>query len=338
MSNSALKKLRFDDHQPALTSLYDEVITGLQQSPRSIQPKFFYDETGSRLFEAICDTPEYYLTQTEIAILSAHLDEIADCIGPDCLLIEPGSGSSHKVRVLLEAIRPHTYMPLDISGDYLLKVAQDLVVEYPDLRVHASCIDYTAPIDLPTYPKILRRVAFFPGSSIGNFHPDEAVAFLSNIAAMVQSDGGLLIGVDLKKDAAILNAAYNDSAGITADFNLNLLERINRELEADFDTDKFEHHAYYNQAKGRIEMHLVSQTRQQINIDDQQFRFTQGENIYTESSYKYTISEFQSLASRAGFEAVKVWTDPAQLFSVHYFRRANPGLMPIPVNSDLPTP
>jgi len=322
MRHSALKKLRFDDHQPALACLYDEVITGLNHRPRAIQPKFFYDEKGSKIFEAICDTPEYYLTQTEIAILTDNLDEIADCIGPDCLLIEPGSGSSHKIRVLLEAIRPHTYMPLDISGDYLLSVARDLVVEYPELNVHASCIDYTVPIDLPSYPKKLRRVAFFPGSSIGNFNPDEAISFLSNIASMVHSNGGLLIGVDLKRDSSILNAAYNDAAGMTAEFNLNLLERINRELDADFNTDRFEHHAYYNKVKSRVEMHLVSQTRQQVRIDEHRFTFSREESIHTENSYKYTITEFQSLARKAGFESVRVWTDPAQLFSVHYFRRA----------------
>jgi len=322
MSNSALKSLRFDDHQPVFSSLYDEVTSGLSQDPKAIQPKFFYDEIGSQLFEAICETPEYYLTRTEIAILTNNLDEIAEYIGPDCLLVEPGSGSSQKVRVLLEAIRPHTYMPLDISGDYLLSVARGLAGEYPELRVHASCIDYTNPIDLPKYPKEFRRVAFFPGSSIGNFNPEEAALFLSNIASMVQPDGGLLIGVDLKKDASILNAAYNDAAGVTADFNLNVLERSNRELNADFNTQLFGHRAFYNAAKGRIEMHLVSQTDQQVSIDGQSFNFSNGENIHTENSYKYSIDEFQALASQAGFEPVKVWTDAAQLFSVHYFRCA----------------
>jgi len=323
MNLAAIDRLRFDDRQPVLSSLYDEIITGLNQTRRTIPPKFFYDETGSKLFEAICETPEYYPTRTEIAILKENIDEIEQYIGPDCLLIEPGSGSSHKVRVLLEAIHPHIYMPLDISGDYLLEVARNLVDEYPGLHVHAGCIDYTVPIDLPAHPTDLRRVAFFPGSSIGNFEPDEAVSFLSNIAAMVRPDGGLLIGVDLKKDPAILNAAYNDAAGITADFNLNLLERANRELGSDFDPNKFRHSAFYDAAKNRVEMHLVSQTRQQVHIGRHHFKFAQGESIHTESSYKYTIAEFQALARRAGFEAIKVWVDTEQLFSVHYFRFAS---------------
>jgi len=322
MSAPAMASLRFDDHQPTLSNLHDEVINGLKQCPRAIQPKFFYDETGSRLFDAICETPEYYPTRTEIAILTNNINEISAHIGPDCLLIEPGSGSSHKVRVLLEAIRPHTYMPIDISGDYLLTVAKELVIEYPEINVHASCIDYTAPINLPAYPEKLRRVAFYPGSSIGNFKPHQAVSFLSNIATLVGPDGGLLIGVDLKKDPAILNAAYNDAAGITADFNLNILKRINRELDANFNTQLFGHRAFYNADKGRIEMHLVSKTDQSAHINDQRYNFTAGENIHTENSYKYSINEFQALASQAGFEPVKVWTDPAQLFSVHYFRCA----------------
>jgi len=323
MSLSVVDRLYFDDRQPVLSSLYDEIITGLNQTPRTIPPKFFYDETGSKLFEAICETPEYYPTRTETAILEENINEIKQCIGRDCLLIEPGSGSSHKVRVLLEVIRPHTYMPLDISGKYLLTVARNLVDEYPGLRVHAGCIDYTVPIDLPAHPAGLRRVAFFPGSSIGNFEPDEAVSFLTNIASMVRSDGGLLIGVDLKKDPMILNAAYNDAAGITADFNLNLLARVNRELGADFDPDKFQHSAFYDVGKSRVEMHLVSQAEQQVYIGGHCFKFSRGESIHTENSYKYTIAEFHALADQAGFEAVRVWTDAEQLFSVHYFRFAS---------------
>jgi len=322
MNTPAMASLRFDDHQPTLSNLHDEVISGLNQRPRAIQPKFFYDETGSRLFDAICETPEYYPTRTEIAILANNINEISDHIGTDCLLIEPGSGSSQKVRVLLEAIRPHTYMPIDISGDHLLTVAKELLIEHPEINVHASCIDYTAPINLPAYPENLRRVAFFPGSSIGNFKPHQAVSFLSNIAAMVHPDGGLLIGVDLKKDPSILNAAYNDTEGITADFNKNLLTRINRELNADFDRQQFEHRAFYNAAKGRIEMHLISRIDQTVHIDGQRFNFSAGENIHTENSYKYSIDEFKALACQAGFEPVRVWTDPAQLFSVHYFRCA----------------
>lgn len=319
MTLASPNMLRFEDNLPVISSLYDEVIDGLKQTPPAIPPKYFYDETGSKLFDAICETPEYYPTRTEIGLLNQNINEISECIGPDCLLIEPGSGSSHKVRVLLEAIRPHTYMPMDISGDYLHSVAKKLVIEYPYLRVHASCIDYTAPMELPAYPENLRRVAFFPGSSIGNFEPDCAVSFLSNIATLVQPTGGLLIGVDLKKDPSILNAAYNDKAGFTAAFNVNVLKRINAELGADFKTEKFKHRAFYNGNKGRIEMHLVSQTRQQVHINEHCFTFLPGEYIHTENSYKYSIDEFKTLAIKAGFKPVKVWTDAAQLFSVHYF-------------------
>ena len=318
--NSVATQLRFYDLEPQTSTLYDDVVYGLQQPKKFIAPKYFYDERGSHLFDAICETEEYYPTRTEIAILEDNLDEICSCLGSDCVLVEPGSGSSQKVRLLLDTLEPHTYMPLDISSDYLKSVASGLAREYPNINVTAACIDYTAPIELPHVPKARRRVAFFPGSSIGNFNSDEAVAFLGNLAEFVRPDGGLLIGVDLKKDTNILNAAYNDKHGITAQFNLNLLVHINRELGADFDFDGFAHQAFYNEQRDRIEMHLISKRQQQVCVADHSFRFATGESIHTENSYKYTIEGFQALAQQAGFRPCKVWTDPDHLFSVHYMK------------------
>lgn len=318
MNISTATKISFYDQEPVQASLYDEVIQGLKNSPRAIPPKFFYDEQGSQLFDAICETPEYYPTRTEMSILKKHLAEIAQLIGSGCLLIEPGSGSSQKVRSLLDTICPNAYMPMDISGDYLRTVAEEIASEYPWLDVHATCTDYTKPLELPFSPPNTRKIAFFPGSSIGNFEPEQAVVFLSHIAHMVEPDGGLLIGVDLKKATDVLDAAYNDAEGMTAAFNLNLLSHINEELDADFNIDGFDHHAFYNEDKGRVEMHLLSRLKQTVNIDSMQFKFTEGESIHTENSYKYDVDEFHDLAMRAGLTPVKTWTDSEQLFSFHY--------------------
>jgi len=317
---NTLNTLSFYDFHPVQANLHDEVLFGLNQSVRSIPPKFFYDERGSQLFDNICNTPEYYPTRTEMGILEKNIDDISECIGAECILVEPGSGSSEKVRMLLDDIRPQAYVPMDISKDYLLTVAEQLALEYPWLQIHATCVDFTRNIRLPVSVDDHRTVAFFPGSSIGNFEPHAAVLFLKNIATIVGPHGGLLIGVDLKKDPRILNAAYNDTQGITAEFNLNLLHRINRELDADFDVNKFDHHAFYNETDGRIEMHLVSNESQDIHINGDTFRFAAGENIHTENSYKYSIEEFQMLARQAGFDLVNAWTDANQLFSVHYYQ------------------
>lgn len=325
MATASNKKntIRFYDYHPAQADLLDEVIQGMESSPRSIAPKFFYDEKGSQLFDAICETSEYYPTRTEIKILEQNIDEIAEHVGEDCLLIEPGSGSSQKVRVMLDVINPKAYMPLDISKDYLKLAAEDVAAEYPWLEVHAACVDYTSPFPLPPCHEKARKVAFFPGSSIGNFDPEHAVEFLTNLAHMLEADGGLLIGVDLKKNKDILHAAYNDNDGITAAFNENLLTRISDELDANFDSEKFHHHAFYNEKLGRIEMHLVSDETHTVSIGEHDFEFKKDETIHTESSYKYTINEFQSLAKKAGFEPVNVWTDPNNLFSIHYFEIKN---------------
>lgn len=308
----------YDEHPPQ-TDFYHEIITGLSRRPRHIPPKFFYDERGSELFDAICRTEEYYPTRTEQALLQYYAGEIAELIGPRCLLIEPGSGNSEKVRLLLDKLQPAAYLPMDISRDFLYQAAEDLAQEYPWLEVHATCIDFTAPITLPWSAPGCPHLIFFPGSSIGNFEPDQAEVFLRNLRNTAGPRGSLLIGVDLKKDPAILNAAYNDAAGVTAAFNQNLLTRLQREIGAKLDPELFDHQAFYNAELGRVEMHLVSREQQAIEINSQRFEFDQGESIHTESSYKYTIDEFIELAGRAGFSSRKVWTDPDQLFSLHYF-------------------
>jgi dimethylhistidine N-methyltransferase len=311
-------RIRFYDFHPKAADFFGEVILGLSQRPRAIAPKFFYDERGSQLFEAICQTSEYYPTRTEIAILTRHIEEITSYLRPNCLLVEPGSGNSQKVRILFDANRPRAYIPVDISRDFLLWAARRVGADYPALDVYAICADYTAPFTLPANLPDAHKVVFFPGSSIGNFTPDEAVAFLANLARLVGSGGGVLIGVDIKKDTALLNAAYNDAQGLTADFNLNLLTRINRKLGADFNETRFRHHAFYDAATGRVEMRIVSNDTQVVCIAGRQFEFRENDAITTEYSYKYTIAEFQALSARAGFSSIKAWTDTDGLFSVHY--------------------
>lgn len=309
--------VRFYDLHPPKSDLRQEVLAGLASDPRRLSPKWFYDRRGSELFEAITETPEYYPTRTELALLEQHSEEMAALLGSDCLLVELGSGSSRKIRLLLDALSPAAYMPVDISRDFLLDAARELAGEFPEVEVHAICADYSRGLQLPWAPDHLPRAAFFPGSSIGNFEPAQAQRLLEHLAHALGSGGQLLIGVDLQKDPAILNAAYNDAQGITAAFNLNLLSRINRELDADFDLEAFSHHAFYNEALGRVEMHLVSDCSQRVNVAGTVFEFDQGDGIHTESSYKYTVEGFQQLARPAGFAPVQVWTDPEALFSVH---------------------
>lgn len=320
MNAQMIGDIQFYDEHPKPVDFYAEVIHGLQSKPKLIPPKFFYDEAGSKLFDAICEVPEYYPTRTEMALLYEHADEIAALIGKECLLIEPGSGSSQKVRLLLDALQPAAYMPMDISRAHLLNAAQQLSEDYPWLEVHATCVDFTTEMKLRFCPPSIHKVAFFPGSSIGNFEPADAIGFLRNMANMVGSGGGLLIGVDLKKDHSILNAAYNDAQGVTAEFNLNLLTRINNELDGRFNIDAFKHKAFYNPLMGRIEMHISSRENQIIAVGDEAVNFNEAETIHTESSYKYTVEEFSGLAQVAGFELVTVWTDVDDLFSLHYYQ------------------
>jgi len=314
------ERFQFFDQLPQAADFREDIIQGLSATEPYIQPKYFYDETGSKLFEQICATQEYYPTRTEVSIIRDNIDDLVENLGRECLLIEPGSGDSYKVRLLLDALRPVAYLPIDISRRYLRDEAQKLAAEFTWLNVHAVCADFTGKLELPYHVEATNKVAFFPGSTIGNFMPDQAVKVLQEISSMVGQDGGLLIGVDLHKDSAILNAAYNDKAGFTAQFNLNLLSRINRELGANFNLQQFKHQAFFNAEESRIEMHLLSLQDQQVNIDEHVFSFRKEQSILTEYSHKYTPEHFQQLAEQAGFSLIKTWVDKKQLFSVHYLK------------------
>ena len=295
------------------------VLEGLSRPQKQIPAKFLYDEAGSRLFEKITELPEYYPTRTEIGLLQRHAAEIADAAGADATLIEFGSGASRKIRVLLESLRqPAAYVPIDISREHLLDSARILAEDYPAVPVFPVCADYTRDFALPPGIAEDGRVGFFPGSTLGNFAPAEASAFLRRIAALAGPGGGLLIGIDLQKDEAILHAAYNDAAEVTAAFNLNLLTRLRRELEAELDPEGFAHLAHYNRARGCIEMHLVSRRRQQIAVGGAVFDLEQGETIHSEDSRKYTLESFRSQAEAAGWHRRQTWVDDARLFSLHY--------------------
>lgn len=314
------RQLRLTDFAPELGSFREEVFQGLQKAQKELPSKFFYDERGSQLFEQIGALDEYYLTRTELGIMRDHADEMAQLLGPQCLLVEYGSGSSTKTRLLLDHLRqPAAYVPIDISKEPLIQAAMALAAAYPDLEVLPVCADYTTDFALPvpTAPAT-RRVVYYPGSTIGNFDREPALRFLRHIAQVCGPGGGLLIGVDLSKDPVKLHHAYNDWEGVTAAFNLNLLVRINRELGADFQLDRFRHYAFYNPREGRVEMHLVSLANQIVHVGDAAFSFEIGESIWTESSYKYHLDEFADMARAAGFAVAQVWTDPQGLFSVQY--------------------
>lgn len=312
-------KVKLYDLHPPLADFRSEIIEGLQQPQKAISAKFLYDKKGSELFDQICNLDEYYLTRTEMEILKTNANEIASLIG-DGVLVEFGSGSSQKVRIILDAMKKlPTYVALDISVQHLYESCHNLVEAYPALNAIAICTDYTQPLNLPKISLIENKykVGFFPGSSIGNLEPVEVVRFLKNVGKILQPNGSLLIGVDLKKDGSILEPAYDDSQGVSAAFALNLLTRINRELGANFNLDNFSYRATYN-TLGRIEMYIVSLKKQAIKIDDIEIEFEQGELLRTEHSYKYTCTEFQSLAAQAGCQSKCVWTDPQKLFSLHY--------------------
>ncbi len=313
----------FHDFEPRLDDFETAVIDGLSRSAKELPCKFLYDERGSRLFDDICALDEYYPTRTEIAVLRARAGRIAELIGAPCHLVEYGSGSSVKVRILIDALPDiAAYTPVDISKDHLIRSAAALARDFPTLRVIAVCADYTRPFEIPSIEDApdARRVVFFPGSTIGNFPREQARNFLAATARVIGPGGAVLIGVDLRKDRRVLEAAYNDSKGVTAAFNMNLLARINRELGADFDLDGFRHRARYDEAAGRVDMHLVSLKRQSVHVDGETFAFGKDEAIHTESSYKYALEEFQALGRDAGFTPVESWTDENRLFSVHFFR------------------
>ncbi|WP_214851402.1 L-histidine N(alpha)-methyltransferase [Exiguobacterium sp. s193] len=303
--------------------MLEEVIAGLSKPKKTLHAKYFYDQTGSELFEQITQQPEYYPTRTELTILMTHQTAIADRIGPVHTLIEYGSGSSRKIKSLLNSLHQlEEYVPIDISKDYLLLAATELAKDYPNLKIKAVCGDYSTPITLPVDP-LLKKVIFFPGSTIGNFDPDEAGRFLQNSAQLLKDGDGFLVGVDTKKEPELLNLAYNDGAGVTKAFNLNILKHINTVLAGTFDPSCFEHVAFYNEEEGRIEMHIKSQIDQTVQVSGHAFTFKEGETIHTENSYKYSIEEFQLLANTNGFRSVTYWTDPNGHFSVHYLEKTS---------------
>lgn len=310
----------FLDLRPEAGSFLQDVVSGLSPPQKTLPPKYFYDARGSALFDAICTLPEYYPTRTELAMLEISGPEIAARVGSGSAIVEYGSGSGRKTRLLIQALEPSAYVAIDISREQLRIAAAQLAGDFPNVRVSAICGDYTRPLTLKPLADIgaARRIVFFPGSTIGNFTVSEALAFLTNARSVAGSGGAMLVGVDLKKDRGILEAAYNDAQGITGAFNLNVLRRINTELAGDFDLAAFEHRAHYDQERGRIEMHLVSLRDQEVRISGQAFSFAAGETIHTENSCKYSIAEFQDLAAQAGFEPQHVWTDPQGLFSIHY--------------------
>jgi L-histidine Nalpha-methyltransferase len=301
-----------------------EMLAALTMRPRAIAPKFFYDAAGSTLFERICDQPEYYLTRIECALLAKHAHEMTALMGRHADLIEFGAGSSTKVRFLLDAlVLPKRFIPVDISGEHLHTCSTRLRKNYPQLDIAPLVADFTQPLQpLPSS----QRIGFFPGSSIGNFTPQDAVEFLRTAAHSLNCSG-LLIGVDLIKAPKLLHSAYNDAAGVTAAFNHNLLVRANRELDTNFKPDQFAHYAFYEPKQHRIEMHLVSLCKQTVQLGAQQFEFAQGESLHTENSYKYSIEGFQSLALRAGFQPSRVWTDTAQNFSIHWLTLSHQGVL-----------
>jgi dimethylhistidine N-methyltransferase len=308
------------DLEPSVDAFLAEILGGLSRRPKSIGAKFLYDETGCRLFDEICSLDEYYLTRTETRILRENIAEICALFGPACRLVEFGSGSNVKTRILLDHLQaPAAYVPVDIALEQLLRCSAQLARLYPGLCVSPVCADFTTAFALPETPGPVRRtVAFFPGSTIGNLEPADAEHFFRRISQLCGADGGLLVGVDLKKDRLTLERAYNDSRDVTARFNLNLLTRINRSLGAGIRPEKFRHHAFYNEEFGRIEMHLVSLAEQTIQLNGSTLSIQEGEHIVTEHSYKYSVDEFAELAGRSGWAVKRLWTDPANLFSVHY--------------------
>ncbi|MEO1023039.1 MAG: L-histidine N(alpha)-methyltransferase [Bacteroidota bacterium] len=301
-----------------MSSMLEEVLEGLSKPQKTLPSKYFYDEKGSELFDQITELDEYYPTRTEVEILQTHFDEIAASLGESVVLIEPGSGSSEKTKQFLDRLTALCcYIPMDISGDYLDKVARRLQDEYPDIDIKPLAADYTKPFTLPDVNPHARKVVYYPGSTIGNFERYKVERFLGVIHNIVGDDGGFLIGVDLKKEESVLYHAYNDSEQVTAAFNKNLLTHLNRKLESDFNVDQFAHEAIWNEELSRIEMHLISRMNQAVRVNGSVITFKEGETIHTENSHKYTIEAFAELVA-PWFEVKKVWTDHNTWFSIQY--------------------
>ena len=314
-----VSRLEFHDFSPDLGDFREALIQGLSRRDKAIPCRFLYDARGSALFDRICKLPEYYPTRTELGILRAVAQQVADRVGPGAQMIELGGVNSLKARILLDALdEPAAYIPVDISRDHLRASAEAIHAENPGLSVLAVCADYTQPFELPTAPGGGMRLGFFPGSTIGNLQPDEAIGFLAAWAQRLGPGSAMVVGVDLRKDAAILEPAYDDAEGVTAAFSKNLLVRANRELGTDFEVDAFAHRARYDAVRGRIEIHLESLQAQTVQIGDTPITFAQGERVHVEDSCKYSIEGFRALARAAGFRPTEVWTDADQLFSVHY--------------------
>jgi dimethylhistidine N-methyltransferase len=308
------KAHRFDDRTSAFAH---DVLEGLTQQPKRLSPKYFYDVAGSELFEQITLLPEYYPTRTELGILRDRAKEIAAIVPNGAALVEFGAGSTTKVRLLLNECDFGAYVPVDISGDFLNAQARALREDFPGLSVYPVTADFTAPFALPEAVKAMPKVGFFPGSTLGNFEPYEACGFLRSARTILGEGAQMIIGVDLEKDERVLVDAYNDAAGVTARFNLNVLVRANKELGGNFDLSAFAHRAIYNRERHRIEMHLISRKAQTVRILGRSFSFRAGESIHTESSYKYSVDRFTALARGSGWKPTASWTDAATMFSVH---------------------
>jgi dimethylhistidine N-methyltransferase len=314
------------DLQPSVDTFREDILAGMSSSPKRLPSKYLYDRRGSELFERICELEEYYPTRTELAIMRRHGGEMAEALGKHCVLVEYGSGAGVKTRILLDHLeQPAGYVPVDISRDHLRQTSLAMDADYHQLPVHPVCADFTHPFELPDDVVPHRhRVVYFPGSTIGNLQPAGVLALLQGIAELCRPDGGLLLGIDLKKDPAVLEAAYNDAQGVTAEFNLNLLRRINRELDADFPLEQFRHRAVYNEQAGRVEMHLVSQRAMRVEIGGEAFELAAGETICTEYSHKYDLDEFCRDTAKTGLKRRHTWTDDRRYFAIVYFEVGEP--------------
>ncbi len=312
--------LAVHDFAPSTETMREYVLRGLSRIPKELPSQYLYDERGAKLFERICETEEYYLTRTELGILRRNMDAIAARVGPGALVIEPGSGSGLKTRILLQGLDdPTGYVPVDVAREQLTNFATSVVREFPELEVKPICADFTDDYEVPACDNAARtRVCYFPGSTIGNFKPAVAIEVLQHLAELCDDDGGVLIGVDVKKDRETLEAAYDDAQGVSREFALNYLVRLNRELDAGFRVDQFGYEAPYNESLGRIEMALVSSRDQVVEINGSGVRFNKGERVRTEYSYKYTLAEFAALAEKAGLKVEQTWSDSEELFSVQY--------------------
>ena len=320
MSPDSATSARAKAIDPARSEHVNEVIADLSAPQKRISPKYLYDQRGSKLFDRICELPEYYLTRTELKILETHLDEMATQIGPRASVIEFGSGAGTKIRLLLDHLsEPAAYVPVDISSRYLVAMAEELAADYPQVTIRPVVADFTRPFELPTFAKPPdRNLAFFPGSTIGNFDDSEASALLDVMRAEAKPGGALLIGVDLEKDPDIIRAAYNDSQGLTAEFNLNVLRHLNREFGTNFESEHFRHQAVYDEASSRIEMRLISLRPQSVTLTGTPIQFERDEYIVTEYSRKYSLEAFAGIAREAGFDFGQAWLDENELFSVQY--------------------